>query len=83
MVFGELKVSAEFDDPSLSKVVLKALKPELIASRRFKASGMRRGRRVILKVVAEDPTALRVAANFYLRQLTCIRNVLNTIEHFI
>jgi tRNA threonylcarbamoyladenosine modification (KEOPS) complex Pcc1 subunit len=80
MVFGELRVSADFKDPDVAWVVLEALKPELKVSRRFRVSAARRGGRVILKVVAKDYTALRVAANFYLRHLTCVRNVLNTLK---
>ncbi|MEM2965272.1 MAG: KEOPS complex subunit Pcc1 [Candidatus Bathyarchaeia archaeon] len=80
MVFGELEVSADFENPDIARVVLETLKPELKVSRRFKASAARRGGRVFLKVVANDYTALRVAANFYLRHLTCIRNVLNMLK---
>ena len=80
MVFGELEVTADFKEKEKASAVIEALKPEFKASRRYKAIAQLKGGKVSLKVTAEDAVALRVATNFYLRHLTCLWNILNTLK---
>lgn len=80
MVFGELEVFVDFKENKKALAALEALKPELEASRRFKAKAKRKGGTVIVNVKAEDAVSFRVAVNFYLRHLACLWNILNTIN---
>lgn len=60
--------------------VYKSMAPELPKTKRFSVSMRVEGGKLIIRVCAQDLSALRAALNSYLRWLMLLRNVLKVVD---
>ncbi len=67
-------IHISFPSSDIARAVLKALEPEIQRppTRRYRADITEEGRKLILKIEAEDTVALRASANAYLRWVSAI-----------
>ena len=65
-------IAEDVKDP---EALYRALIPESGSTKRFNSSIQMEGQKVIIKINARDPTALRAALNSYLRLLALIHDV--------
>jgi tRNA threonylcarbamoyladenosine modification (KEOPS) complex Pcc1 subunit len=76
----EVTISADLEE-SISKIVLESLLPELSrAVSRTQVNISKSGTGIILKISADDSSALRAAINSYLRWLDCIISTVTTFN---
>ena len=77
------KATVRLKLPSEQKLqtILRSLEPEINSpTARSRASLMKEGEYLILKIEAKDTVALRAALNSYLRWINSILNVFQTLE---
>jgi len=65
-------ISLEVSNPGM---VLKALKPDVEETRRFKVNISQKGKALNIHITAQDVTALRAAVNSYLRLVKAAEGV--------
>lgn len=78
-------IRLEFPSERYLEIILKALGPEakIPPTRRFKSILERESTFLVLRIEANDTTALRAALNAYLRWINSIKDVLELLQkHF-
>lgn len=77
-----LKISIDFEDPELSKIVYDALLPETVSAptERSKASLNLDDSKLLIIITSEDPVSTRAAFNSYLRWITAILDTIDVIK---
>jgi len=79
---AEAVVTIEMEDPQEARLILNSVKPEVQhpASYRSRVQARRRGRKIELKFLSTDSTALRASINSFLRFILACRRVMSEVK---